>query len=201
MGMPVLLPLWAQTDSGFVSYYGDEFIGKKTASGELYDPAVLTAAHRSLRFGIRLLVTNPANGNSVTVRVNDRGPFVEGRILDLSRAAAEALDILTEGVVWAEVKVLRSEEPLVFTPTESPSAFFQMGAFRTEANAQKLALSLTEQGYKPRIRKDGTLFRVYLTVPESETTGLTEKLLKEGRNGFLQVSKEPQGTPVKLSTE
>jgi len=200
-GLPFLSSLTAQTETGLASYYGDEFIGRSTASGEAYDPDGFTAAHKTLRFGIRLEVTNPANGKTVTVRVNDRGPFVEGRLIDLSRAAAAALGILTTGVATVEVRVLRADEEADFTPTPSPETFFQMGAFRTEANAQALVRSLAKQGYEPRLRKEGTLFRVYLKATESEATAFTERLMKDGRNGFLQVSKEPSGTLLKLSTE
>lgn len=197
-----LLPLLsAQTDSGLASFYGDEFIGSATASGEVYDPEAFTAAHRTLRFGIRLEVTNPANGKTVTVRINDRGPFVEGRILDLSRAAASALGMLQEGVAAVEVRVLRADEAAAYAPTPSPETYFQMGAFRTESNAQTMVRSLSRQGYEPRLRKEGTLYRVYLTATESEVPALIDRLTKDGRNGFLQVSREPAGTLLKLSTE
>lgn len=200
-GGTVLVPLLAQSDTGQASFYGDDFIGKPTASGEAYDPDGFTAAHRTLRFGIRLSVTNLANGKSVTVRVNDRGPFVEGRMIDLSRAAAAALDMVSTGVATVEIRVLRADEEAAFSPTPSPETFFQMGAFRTEANAQALVRSLVAQKYEPRLRKEGTLFRVYLRATESEASEFITRLTKDGRNGFLQVSKEPSGTLLKLSTE
>lgn len=190
----------AQTDAGLASFYSDDFIGKPTASGEAYDPDAFTAAHPTLRFGIRVVVTNPANGLSVTVRVNDRGPFVEGRIIDLSRAAATAIGIKAQGVAPVELRVLRADEGDV-APTPSPEVYFQMGAFRTEINAQSLVRSLVRQGYEPKLRKEGALFRVYLTSRESDASAFVERLTKDGRNGFLQVSKEPPGTLLKLSTE
>ena len=82
---------------GIASWYGREFEGRPTASGEIFDSSQLTAAHPSLPFGTRLVVTNQHNNKSVTVRVNDRGPFVAARIIDVSRAAAEQLDIMTTG--------------------------------------------------------------------------------------------------------
>jgi len=196
-----VLPLAAQTDSGLASFYADEFNGKPTASGEPYDPEAFTAAHRTLRFGIRLEVINPANGKSVTVRVNDRGPFVEGRLIDLSKAAATALGITETGVAPVEIRALRADETAAFAPTASPETFFQMGAFRTEGNAQAMARSLVRQGYEPRLRKEGALFRVYLTATETEAEALIARLTKDGRNGFLQVSREPLGTLLKLSTD
>jgi rare lipoprotein A len=92
-------------DEGLASYYGASLTGHRTASGEKYDPGALTAAHRTLPFGTCLEVQNPANGRSVRVRVNDRGPWIDGRILDLSEAAARALDLLRQGI--APVRVLR----------------------------------------------------------------------------------------------
>jgi rare lipoprotein A len=92
-------------DAGLASWYSAALVGHRTASGEPYDPGALTAAHRTFPFGTCLEVQNPANGRSVRVRVNDRGPWVKGRILDLSEAAARALDLLRQGV--APVRVLR----------------------------------------------------------------------------------------------
>ena len=83
---------------GEASYYGDELAGNPTASGETFDPAKLTAAHRTLPLGSRVRVTNPANGESVVVRINDRGPFHGNRVIDLSFAAAREIGLLSSGV-------------------------------------------------------------------------------------------------------
>lgn len=83
---------------GVASYYGESLRGQKTASGERFDPAAFTAAHRTIAFGTCLRVENADNGRSVRVRVNDRGPFVKGRVLDVSRAAARALDFVERGI-------------------------------------------------------------------------------------------------------
>jgi len=91
---------------GVASYYGTDFAGRRTASGERFDPQALTAAHRELPFGTRVRVTNLDNGRSVTVRINDRGPFSAGRIVDLSWAAARELDMLRSGVARVRVQVL-----------------------------------------------------------------------------------------------
>lgn len=89
---------------GIASYYAARFQGRPTASGERFDNGRLTAAHRTLPFGTRVRVTNLDNGRSVTVRVNDRGPFVKGRIIDLSVAAAKRLDMLRAGVARVRVE-------------------------------------------------------------------------------------------------
>ncbi len=92
---------------GLASYYSDRFHGRPTASGEPYDRLAFTAAHRRLPFGTRVVVTRLDNGLSVTVRINDRGPFVSGRVIDLSYAAARRLDMLAQGVV--KVSVVRGD--------------------------------------------------------------------------------------------
>jgi rare lipoprotein A len=96
-----------KTIRGMASFYGSRFQGKTTASGEVFDKDALTAAHRTLPFGTRLKVKNIENGKSVVVRINDRGPFVKGRVLDLSKEAARQLGILVDGVVQVEAEVLQ----------------------------------------------------------------------------------------------
>ena len=91
---------------GKASYYADKFEGKKTASGEIYKHSKATAAHKTLPFGTRVKVTNKANHKSIIVRINDRGPFVKGRIIDLSKSAAKKLEYLKEGVADVKIKVL-----------------------------------------------------------------------------------------------
>ena len=91
---------------GQASWYGQAHHGKKTASGEIYDMHALTAAHRTLPLGTKLRVTNLENGRAVVVRVNDRGPYVDGRVLDLSRAAARQLGELGDGLFNVRLEVL-----------------------------------------------------------------------------------------------
>lgn len=87
----------APFELGMASFFAAEMAGRRTASGETCDPATLTAAHRTLPFGTRLRVTNPANGKSVIVRINDRGPFARGRVIDLSKAAAAEIGLVQRG--------------------------------------------------------------------------------------------------------
>ena len=93
--------------TGVASYYADKFHGKKTASGEIFDQEDYTAAHRTLPFGTKVLVTNIENNKSVIVRINDRGPFKNNRLIDVSRAAAEELDMIKLGIAEVEIKVLK----------------------------------------------------------------------------------------------
>jgi len=100
-------PQVVKVEYGKASYYADKFQGKPTASGELYDRNKLTAAHKMLPFGTSCRVTNTANKKSVTVRINDRGPFVGGRIIDLSYQAMHLLDGLRAGEIDVMVEVLK----------------------------------------------------------------------------------------------
>lgn len=94
------------TERGLASWYGHPYHGRATASGEVYDMEKLTAAHKRLPFGVTARVLNPANGRSVDVRINDRGPFVKGRIIDLSRAAARQIELLGPGVAKVRIQVI-----------------------------------------------------------------------------------------------
>lgn len=99
----------AQTETGIASYYGKRFHGKKTASGELFDKDQLTAAHRTLPFGTVVKVTAEHNGESVYVRINDRGPFTKNRLIDVSRKAAEKLGIVRRGHGEVVLEVMGAE--------------------------------------------------------------------------------------------
>lgn len=112
-----------ETDqTGKASYYADKFHGRKTANGERLDQGELTAAHPSLPMGSRLEVTNLHNGKTVVVRVNDRGPFTGGRILDLTREAAERLDMVRRGVARVSVRVLGADQPATEAAAEESAS-------------------------------------------------------------------------------
>lgn len=95
-----------QSQEGFASYYHDSFHGRKTASGQRYNKHRLTAAHRTLPLGTKIRVTNAKTGKSIVVKVNDRGPYARGRILDLSKEAASELGMVKRGIAKVELKVL-----------------------------------------------------------------------------------------------
>ncbi|MFQ5845828.1 MAG: septal ring lytic transglycosylase RlpA family protein [Planctomycetota bacterium] len=99
-------PVSGRTQTGYASWYGPRFHGRPTASGERYNMLDLTAAHRSFPFGTYVRVTTLANGHRIVVRINDRGPFVSGRIIDLSYAAAKILDLIPQGVMKVRLEVL-----------------------------------------------------------------------------------------------
>jgi rare lipoprotein A len=109
----VSVPLAGQADigsdlgTGMASYYGNELAGNRTASGEIFNPSALTAAHRSIAFGTRIRVTNLRNGQDVVVRVNDRGPFIKSRVIDLSYAAAKEIGLNHTGTGRVKLELLR----------------------------------------------------------------------------------------------
>jgi len=99
------------TQTGLASFYGHAHDGKVTASGERFNPTAFTAAHRTLALGTQVRVTNLENGQSVTVKITDRGPFVRGRIIDISLAAAEALGMTGKGLARVRLEALRGISP------------------------------------------------------------------------------------------
>lgn len=98
-----------EIDGGMASYYGDELAGNRTASGERFDPDQLTGAHRSLPFGSMVRVTNVSNGDSVVVRINDRGPFSRGRVIDISHAAARQIGMHRSGTARVKLALLNND--------------------------------------------------------------------------------------------
>jgi rare lipoprotein A len=144
-------------ETGMASWYGTKFHGRKTASGEIYDMDKFTAAHRTLPLGTYVKVKRTdGRGDSVVVRINDRGPFVDNRVIDLSRAAATQMDMLNEGTARVTITAL-GEEILKGKPGEvtlkqrydySKGSFsVQVGAFTVKENAQRLVRSMkTEHG-------------------------------------------------------
>jgi rare lipoprotein A len=124
---------------GIASWYGREFEGRPTASGEIFDPSDMTAAHPSLPFGTKLVVTNQHNNKSVTVRVNDRGPFVPARIIDVSRAAAEQLDMIVTGTAPVTVQSIDRiviSSPVLETQTAVPVITAPSAAYVVTTPAQ-----------------------------------------------------------------
>ena len=93
--------------SGKASFYGSKWNGRKTANGEIFDTSMLTAAHKTLPFGTKVKVTNVNNGKSVVVRINDRGPYVNGRVIDLSTAAFSSIESVNTGVTSVKLEIIK----------------------------------------------------------------------------------------------
>jgi rare lipoprotein A len=133
---PPVPPAAGTEEVGFASWYGAPHHGRRTASGEVYDMHQLTAAHRTMPFGTRLLVTNRDTSQSVEVRVNDRGPFVEGRILDVSYAAARQLGAVGPGIIPVRVRVIAL--PGTRAAAGDGGLTLQVGSFTSRARAEAL---------------------------------------------------------------
>ena len=126
-------PIVGQTETGVASWYGHPYDGRQAADGEIYDMETLVAAHRTLPFQTLVRVRNLSNGKTVDVRIIDRGPFVGGRIIDLSHAAAQQIGVIGPGVAQVELTI-------VSAPANPEPALFavQVGAFRERANADRV---------------------------------------------------------------
>lgn len=151
------------TFSGIASWYGSDFHGKKTSNGEIYNMYALTAAHKTLPMNTMLRVTNLNNGRNVVVRVNDRGPFVAGRVVDLSKTAASQINMIGTGTAPVRVEVLgfnatKSTSTSSYVNTqkvyEGGDFMVQIGAFRKKSGARvyQKRYNLTKNRYKTVIR-------------------------------------------------
>jgi len=156
-----------QGEQGLASWYGRPYHGRPTSSGEIYNMYAMTAAHRTLPFGTQIRVHDLDNGQTVEVRINDRGPFVEGRIIDLSYSAAKAMGMLGAGIARVRLEILNPavlSEPGIFA--------VQVGAFRERANADRLRDRIAER-FQPVIiqsfdRGDGLYHRVRVGQESTE---------------------------------
>jgi len=133
------IPIKAGEDdmTGYASWYGKEYHGRKTSSGEIYDMYALTAAHRTLPLGSEVKVTNLENSKTVDVRINDRGPFIEDRIIDLSFSAAKAIGMLNQGIARVRLDLLKT-----VTDSDSAGYLIQAGSFLMYENALQLKNTL-----------------------------------------------------------
>ena len=176
---PSAAPKLGHTETGLASWYGRPYHGRRAANGEIYDMEKLTAAHRTLPFDTWLRVANLDNSKTVEVRITDRGPFVEGRIIDLSHAAARAIDLIGPGVARVRIEVIRSPEfvaPAVFA--------VQVGAFRNRANAERLRAEMQSRYGSARLIQRADTPDLWRVLAGSEATeegakGLAERIRKE----------------------
>lgn len=173
-------------EEGLASWYGGKFQGRLTSSGEVFDTNLLTAAHKTLPFGTIVKVTNLANGLSTVVKINDRGPFVEGRIIDLSRAGAEQIDMIGTGTAKVTVEVL-----------SFPANRFaiQVGSYGLERNAEKVRQRLEEAGYLVSLERTPLgVTRVLVRGVGGKDLAATRTALADlGFEGHLVRPEQPEG--------
>ncbi len=177
---------WDET--GYASWYGGKFQGRLTANGEIFDTHQVTAAHKTLPFNTIVKVTNLENGKSVEVRINDRGPFVEDRIIDLSMAAAREIDIVASGVAKVGIKVVKMGDGKTCSSNvaEADKYKIQIASYSDKSNAQKLYSKLVSAGLKPEYENSGSYIRVIIPdVKKTELDQIRKKLDELGLNGYL----------------
>jgi rare lipoprotein A len=187
--------LSAYTEEGIASWYGVPFHGRRASNGEIYDMYKFTAAHRTLPFETMVRVTNLSNGKSTVVRITDRGPFVENRIIDLSLAAAREIESVGPGVVPVRMEVLGN--------VDLTAGFFtvQVGAFKDRGNAERLRDRLNVV-YSPIFIQlydspDGLLYRVRVGKITGEDAARTFSDQLRDREGFTPfVTRLDEGMPA-----
>ena len=185
--VPTLAPPVGSTETGVASWYGHPYHGRQAADGEIYDMETLVAAHRTLPFNTWVRVVNLDNSKSVDVRIIDRGPFVDGRIIDLSHAAAKAIDMIGPGVANVEVVVTK-------VPEVVPAGVFavQVGAFRNKDNAERVRANMAARyGVAKLVQRADTpdLWRVLVGAEATEdgAKALSARIRSESgeKNGFV----------------
>jgi len=186
---------------GIASWYGNKFHGRRTSSGEAYDMYAMTAAHKSLPLPTYVQVTNLDNGRQVVVKVNDRGPFVKNRIIDLSYTAAKKLGITATGTGLVEVRAINTDHPPAQKPRTTTSKtvtaalpsdlnmYLQVGAFANRINAEQLQITLQKLlsarvSIERMIQNQLPLFRVRVgpVASVSELDRMTDLLGQQGIN-------------------
>jgi rare lipoprotein A len=173
-------------ETGYASWYGDPYHGRRAANGEVYDKNQLTAAHLTMPFETRVKVTNLENNLSVTVRITDRGPFVKGRILDLSQEAARQIRMIGAGTALVRLEVLSSQGA-----SGAGSYAVQVGAFRERTAAEQLQRRLQARYggafVEPFEGNDGLFYRVRVGPKPSarEAQSLATQLGSENLSGFV----------------
>ena len=182
---PRLRPVVNGLQSGIASWYGQEFHGRPTSNGEIYNMHELTAAHRTLPFGTVVEITNLLNGRTITVRINDRGPFVGDRIIDLSYAAARMLDMVGPGTIPIRLEVVKE------APAPAGQRFaVQVGAFILRDNADALAAKLRPDFPDVAVSLFQTEWQAYYRVrvpagSRREANRLADRLSGLGHNVIL----------------
>lgn len=166
-------------ETGLASWYGHPYHGRPAANGEIYDMEKLTAAHRTLPFDTWVRVVNLNNRKQVEVRIIDRGPFIEGRIIDLSHAAAREIELIGPGVAKVRMEVIRA-------PEAAPAGAFavQVGVFRDRRNAERLRAAMAARfGTARLVRRDGNpaTWRVLVgsEATEAGAAALSERIRQE----------------------
>lgn len=192
------------SEKGTASWYGPDFHGKKTASGETYNKYAHTAAHKTLPFGTKVYVTNLNNGLSTTVTINDRGPFKAGRIIDLSYSAAKDINMVGTGTAPVTIRAIGSSASTI-TPTSttvrkqtstvvqqptvktSGGYYVQVASFSVLDNANKVAQNLSASGYSQHVKSVDGQYKVWAGpyASHDQATSVRDKLRQTYSGAFV----------------
>jgi len=180
-------PRLGSTESGIASWYGHPYHGRRAANGEIYDMEKLTAAHRTMPFDTWVRVKNLSNGRTVVVRIQDRGPFVGGRIIDLSRAAAREIEMIGPGIAKVQLTVI---QPPKDVQRQAELFAVQVGAFREQRRAEALQREMKERyGAARMVHRAGNppVWRVLVGAEESAEKGesLAQRIRASGSAAFV----------------
>ena len=178
-------------DQGEASWYGPGFHGNQTANGEIYDQNKLTAAHRTLPFNTVVRVVNLNNGKRVDVRINDRGPYARGRIIDLSRAAADKIDMSNSGVAPVRLILVSSEDPI---RTRGPGNInreeftIQLASFNSRSDAEAYSRQIRNSRVVNARVDNRTVYRVYFGRYRSTDAAQRDlnRLKRRGHEGYVR---------------
>jgi rare lipoprotein A len=184
-------PAIPAAETGIASWYGHPYHGRRAANGEIYDMEKLTAAHRTLPFGTWVNVRNLENQKTVKVRIIDRGPFAEGRIIDLSHAAAGAIGMIGPGTAKVRCEILSLPAPL----SRDDAFAVQVGAFKDKSNAERVKKTMAEQyGTARLVRREGDpLWRVLVGHERSvEDANALAQRIRSGHSAAFVVRLDPQ---------
>lgn len=176
-------------EDGVASWYGPNFHGKLTANGEVYDMNGITAAHRTMPFGTILLVENQDNGKTVQVRINDRGPYAKNRIIDLSKGAAERIDMIGPGTANVKLYLLEGDlENSRITDLKVPNYTVQLGSYRDKSDAQAQSKKIDGSRVETIDNGQGTFYRVYYGRYTNSKKARQEmhRLQQNGYAGFVK---------------
>ncbi len=178
-------------EQGEASWYGPGFHGKKTANGEVYNQNELTAAHLTLPFNTVVKVVNLNNNKAVNVRINDRGPYARGRIIDLSRAAAQNIDMLESGIAPVRLTLVKSDEPLKTRGAgniRQQQFTIQIASFHNRNDAESLAERIRNSRIRTADVNGKQVFRVHYGIyphPNAARRDL-ERLKNRGHDGYIR---------------
>jgi len=173
---------------GTASFYADHFQGRQTANGERYDKNALTAAHKTLAFGSKVKVTNLENLKTVIVTINDRGPFVKGRILDLSKKAAEEIEIVRAGTGKIEIELLEGEEVVDENPEQFPEPDDKLaGKFNRPGLYLVNGEAATIQGFAVQVAAFNQVPNAIRFVYTLEKIGITDILLEVSQENVIRI--------------